>query len=241
MVGLRGCPGPRHRHWPRGRRPGHGHPVHARGGSPGDNRPVTHAQRRPRRTRGRRCSTHLPPSGRRRHSTRRTHRTHCRGRSGLRARRWSLARSSSSAQGRSGSASSRWPQHRTVTCSSPSSHRPNAGTPRCAWAPTSLANPARRFRNSWPRLATKHRPSHLSSPTSRQSPTVFECVGRPAVVQALLAEAPPHSRIVLADACHEPVEMNPLPLTTNEVTVTTSFAYRPADFATAMRHLSEQP
>lgn len=71
--------------------------------------------------------------------------------------------------------------------------------------------------------------------------TVFECVGRPAVVQSILAEAPPHSRVVLAGACHEPVEVNPLPLTTAEVTVTTSFAYRPADFATAMSHLQHQP
>lgn len=71
--------------------------------------------------------------------------------------------------------------------------------------------------------------------------TVFECVGRPAVVQALLAEAPPHSRLVLAGACHEPVELNPLTLTTAEVSVIASFAYRPADFHAALRHLQEQP
>jgi 2-desacetyl-2-hydroxyethyl bacteriochlorophyllide A dehydrogenase len=71
--------------------------------------------------------------------------------------------------------------------------------------------------------------------------TVFECVGRPTVVQSILADAPPHSRVVLAGACHAPVEISPLQLTTAEVSVTASFAYRPADFRAAMAHLQRQP
>jgi len=47
--------------------------------------------------------------------------------------------------------------------------------------------------------------------------TVFECVGRANVVQSILAEAPPHSQVVLACACHTPVEISPLQLPTAEV------------------------
>ncbi len=94
-----------------------------------------------------------------------------------------------------------------------------------------------------PRREVGYTPSTMS-PLLEDDPvvaTVFECVGRPDVVQALLSEAPPHSRLVLADACHEPVELNPLTLTTAEVSVIASFAYRPADFHAALRHLQEQP
>ena len=71
--------------------------------------------------------------------------------------------------------------------------------------------------------------------------SIIECVGRPAIVGSVLAEAPPHAHIVLAGACAHPVEMQPLELTTREVTVDTSFAYRPADFATAAHHLQSHP
>ena len=60
-------------------------------------------------------------------------------------------------------------------------------------------------------------------------------------MQSILAEAPPHSRVVLAGACHAPVEIGPLQFTTAEVTVTASFAYRPAEFRAAIGHLSERP
>lgn len=69
--------------------------------------------------------------------------------------------------------------------------------------------------------------------------TVFECVGRPAIVQQILAEAPAHSRVVLAGACSQPVEIQPLQLTTTEVTVETSYAYRPYEFSAAAQHLRD--
>jgi 2-desacetyl-2-hydroxyethyl bacteriochlorophyllide A dehydrogenase len=73
------------------------------------------------------------------------------------------------------------------------------------------------------------------------TPTVFECVGRPEVVQDLLATAPPHSRVVLAGACGQPVELQPLTLTLNEVSVEASFAYRPHEFRRAMDLLALRP
>lgn len=71
--------------------------------------------------------------------------------------------------------------------------------------------------------------------------TIFECVGRPDTVQSILATAPPHSRVVLAGACMQPVEISPLQLTTTEVSVETSFAYRPEEFGVAADHLRRHP
>lgn len=88
-----------------------------------------------------------------------------------------------------------------------------------------------------------YRPS-MPSPLLDTDPTVatiFECVGRPGAVQNILTEAPPHSRIVLAGACHNPVDFHPLQATTSEVTITASFAYRPAEFRVAMHLLQQHP
>jgi 2-desacetyl-2-hydroxyethyl bacteriochlorophyllide A dehydrogenase len=71
--------------------------------------------------------------------------------------------------------------------------------------------------------------------------TVFECVGRPDVVQSLLASAPVHSRVVLAGACTHPVELNLLHVTTNEVSIEASFAYRPSELRRALDLIAERP
>lgn len=88
-----------------------------------------------------------------------------------------------------------------------------------------------------------YQPSPIS-PLLEHDPTVatiFECVGRPSLVQSLLAEAPAHSRVVLAGACSHAVEVTPLQLTTSEVTVTTSFAYRPQEFRRALGLIADSP
>jgi threonine dehydrogenase-like Zn-dependent dehydrogenase len=71
--------------------------------------------------------------------------------------------------------------------------------------------------------------------------TIVECVGRPEVVQSILAEAPAHSRVVLAGACLQPVEVSPVQLTTSEISIETCFAYRPDEFRTAATHISRHP
>lgn len=73
------------------------------------------------------------------------------------------------------------------------------------------------------------------------TPTVFECVGRPDVVQELLATAPAHSRVVLAGACAQPIELQPLTLTLSEVSVEASFAYRAHEFRRAMDLIATYP
>ena len=73
------------------------------------------------------------------------------------------------------------------------------------------------------------------------TPTIFECVGRPEVVQNVIATAPAHSRVVLAGVCSHAVEVNPLQMIMAEISIETSYAYRPGDFNTALRYLQEQP
>jgi threonine dehydrogenase-like Zn-dependent dehydrogenase len=71
--------------------------------------------------------------------------------------------------------------------------------------------------------------------------TIVECAGRPEVVQSILAGAPPHSRVVLAGVCMQPVEVSPMQLTTSEISIETCFAYRPHEFRAAVMHVSRHP
>lgn len=71
--------------------------------------------------------------------------------------------------------------------------------------------------------------------------TIFECAGRPDVVASILATAPPHSRVVLAGACTHPVEISPLALTTGEISVEASYAYRQHELVTAVTLLHQHP
>jgi threonine dehydrogenase-like Zn-dependent dehydrogenase len=71
--------------------------------------------------------------------------------------------------------------------------------------------------------------------------TIVECAGRPEVVQSILAGAPAHSRVVLAGACLRSVEVSPVQLTTSEISIETSFAYRQHEFRAAARHVAEHP
>jgi len=87
------------------------------------------------------------------------------------------------------------------------------------------------------------RPSVIS-PLLDDEPTVatiLECVGRPEVVRSVVAEAPPHSRVVLAGACSHPVQVDPLLLTLNEVAVAASFAYRPDEFRRTIELIAARP
>ncbi|MFV0260152.1 MAG: alcohol dehydrogenase catalytic domain-containing protein [Acidimicrobiales bacterium] len=93
-------------------------------------------------------------------------------------------------------------------------------------------------------MAHGYTPSTISPLLLDKDPnpsTVFECVGRAPVVQAIVAEAPPHSQVVLAGACPHTIQVEPLQLTVTEVKLAASFAYRHHDFATALRLLSQEP
>jgi len=70
-------------------------------------------------------------------------------------------------------------------------------------------------------------------------PVVFECVGSPGVVQALIEAAPAGSHIVVAGVCMETDRIEPSIAITKEIELTFVFGYTPEEFALTLRQLSE--
>ena len=89
---------------------------------------------------------------------------------------------------------------------------------------------------AWAELAGAALPSSplLDDPLLRPNTVVFECVGLPGMLHAVLESAVMHSRIVVVGVCIQPDTFTPWVATTKEVSVTFVFAYRPDEFARAL-------
>jgi len=70
-------------------------------------------------------------------------------------------------------------------------------------------------------------------------PVVFECVGLPGVLQALIEAAPAGAQIVVAGVCMETDRIEPSIAITKEIELTFVFGYSPEEFAMTLRQLSE--
>ncbi|MDB5418289.1 MAG: threonine dehydrogenase [Phenylobacterium sp.] len=70
-------------------------------------------------------------------------------------------------------------------------------------------------------------------------PVVFECVGAPGVVQALIEAAPAGAQIVVAGVCMETDRIEPSIAITKEIELTFVFGYTPEEFAGTLRQLAE--
>jgi threonine dehydrogenase-like Zn-dependent dehydrogenase len=70
-------------------------------------------------------------------------------------------------------------------------------------------------------------------------PVVFECVGAPGILQALIEAAPAGSQIVVAGVCMETDKIEPAIAITKEIELTFVFGYSPEEFAYTLRQLSE--
>lgn len=70
-------------------------------------------------------------------------------------------------------------------------------------------------------------------------PVVFECVGAPGVVQALIEAAPAGAQIVVAGVCMETDRIEPSMAITKEIELTFVLGYTPEEFAGTLRQLSE--
>ncbi|MEO8115277.1 MAG: zinc-binding dehydrogenase [Phenylobacterium sp.] len=70
-------------------------------------------------------------------------------------------------------------------------------------------------------------------------PVVFECVGAPGVVQALIEAAPAGAQIVVAGVCMEADRIEPAVAITKEIELTFVFGYTPEEFAVTLRDLAE--
>lgn len=70
-------------------------------------------------------------------------------------------------------------------------------------------------------------------------PVVFECVGSPGVLQALIEAAPAGAQIVVAGVCMETDRIEPSMAITKEIELTFVFGYTPEEFALTLRQLAE--
>ena len=70
-----------------------------------------------------------------------------------------------------------------------------------------------------------------------KDPVIFEAVGVPGMLQSLIAEAPPHSRIVVVGVCMHTDTIEPFMAVTKEIEFRFSFGYHPAEFAATLQRL----
>jgi threonine dehydrogenase-like Zn-dependent dehydrogenase len=70
-------------------------------------------------------------------------------------------------------------------------------------------------------------------------PVIFEAVGVPGMLQSLIAEGPPHSRIVVVGVCMHSDTIEPFMAVTKEMELRFSFGYTPAEFAATLARLGE--
>lgn len=70
-------------------------------------------------------------------------------------------------------------------------------------------------------------------------PVIFECVGAPGVVQALIEAAPAGAQIVVAGVCMETDRIEPSIAITKEIELTFVFGYTPEEFAATLHDIAE--
>jgi threonine dehydrogenase-like Zn-dependent dehydrogenase len=70
-----------------------------------------------------------------------------------------------------------------------------------------------------------------------KDPVIFEAVGVPGMLQALIADAPPRSRIVVVGVCMHTDSIEPFMAVTKEIEFRFSFGYTPAEFAATLERL----
>jgi threonine dehydrogenase-like Zn-dependent dehydrogenase len=72
---------------------------------------------------------------------------------------------------------------------------------------------------------------------SPPQPVIFEAVGVPGMLQSLIAEAPPRSRIVVVGVCMHTDQIEPFVAVTKELELRFSFGYTPDEFAATLERL----
>ncbi len=70
-----------------------------------------------------------------------------------------------------------------------------------------------------------------------RDPVIFEAVGVPGMLQSLIADAPPRSRIVVVGVCMHTDTIEPFMAVTKEIEFRFSFGYTPAEFAATLSRL----
>jgi 2-desacetyl-2-hydroxyethyl bacteriochlorophyllide A dehydrogenase len=95
--------------------------------------------------------------------------------------------------------------------------------------------------HSWAELAgSTPPPSPLLEAPPQPSTLVFECVGAPGVLTAVIDSVPAHTRIVVVGVCIEQDTITPAVAVIKELSLRFAFAYRPDEFARALRWIHEE-
>ena len=97
-----------------------------------------------------------------------------------------------------------------------------------------------------PLVRLRHRPHRSWSASGRPcweppctDPVIFEAVGVPGMLQSLIAEGPPHSRIVVVGVCMHTDTIEPFMAVTKEMELRFSFGYTPDEFAATLARLAD--
>jgi len=70
-----------------------------------------------------------------------------------------------------------------------------------------------------------------------KDPVIFEAVGVPGMLQSLIADTPPRSRIIVVGVCMHSDTIEPFMAVTKEIEFRFSFGYTPAEFAATLTRL----
>ncbi len=70
------------------------------------------------------------------------------------------------------------------------------------------------------------------------SPVIFEAVGVPGMLQSIIADAPPKSRVVVVGVCMHTDTIEPFMAVTKEIELVFSFGYSPDEFAATLARLA---
>jgi threonine dehydrogenase-like Zn-dependent dehydrogenase len=73
----------------------------------------------------------------------------------------------------------------------------------------------------------------------RRPPVVFDAIGVPGTLEAVIKAAPPMGRVCVVGSCMQPDTMRPLVAQTKQLTIVFSFAYDPFEFGDTLRAIAE--
>ncbi len=73
----------------------------------------------------------------------------------------------------------------------------------------------------------------------RRSPIVFDAIGVPGTLEAVIKAAPPMGRVCIVGSCMQSDTLRPLVAQTKQLTIVFSFAYEPFEFGDTLRAIAE--
>lgn len=73
----------------------------------------------------------------------------------------------------------------------------------------------------------------------RRSPIVFDAIGVPGTLEAVIKAAPPMGRVCIVGSCMQSDTVRPLVAQTKQLTIVFSFAYEPFEFGDTLRAIAE--